>query len=79
MTTDLLPAMAVPYRHSVVAPNLHRFVFPSESRMGVEHELLLDLEAAPEDRISCLCEASLAGKPCKHRRAVEEWLAVHGG
>ncbi len=62
--------MALPYRHERVAPNLHRFVFPSESRSGKFHEVLLDLEASGPDRLSCLCEAAMYGKFCKHKRAI---------
>lgn len=62
--------MALTYRHEVVAPGLHRFVFPSESRPGMAHELLLDLDAVGKERLSCLCEASLYGRMCKHKRAV---------
>jgi hypothetical protein len=62
--------MLLPFEHEVVARGLHRFVFPSQSRKGLHHEVLVDLEAAPADRISCLCEASLYGRLCKHKRLV---------
>ena len=62
--------MLLPFQHEVVARGLHRFTFPSQSRKGLMHEVLVDLEAAPEDRISCLCEASLHGRFCKHKRLV---------
>ena len=62
--------MLLPFEHEVVARGLHRFVFPSQSRKGLHHEVLVDLEAAPADRISCLCEASLHGRFCKHKRLV---------
>lgn len=58
------------FRHEVVAPGLHRFVFPSESRPGLQHELLLDLEEHGPGRLHCLCEASLYGRMCKHKRLV---------
>ena len=60
--------MLLPFQHEVVARGLHRFTFPSQSRRGLVHEVLVDLEAAPADRISCLCEASLHGRLCKHKR-----------
>lgn len=60
--------MLLPLRHEVLGPGLHRFVFPSESRAGVEHALLLDLHDAGPGRLSCLCEASLHGRLCKHKR-----------
>lgn len=60
--------MLLPVRHEVLGPGLHRFVFPSETRKGVYHELLLDLEDTGPGRLSCLCEASLHGKLCKHKR-----------
>lgn len=56
------------FHHEVVAPRLHRFLFPSESRPGLVHELLLDLDARGPGRLSCLCEASLFGRVCKHKR-----------
>lgn len=62
--------MPLAYHHEVVAPGLHRFLFPSESRPGVQHELLLDLDEEGPGRLSCLCEASLYGKMCKHKRLV---------
>jgi hypothetical protein len=62
--------MALSYHHQIVAPNLHKFTFASESRPGVYHELLLDLEAEGPDRLSCLCEAAMYGKMCKHKRLV---------
>lgn len=58
------------YRHESLGPGLHRFVFESESRPGLLHELLLDLDDPGEGRMSCLCEASLYGRLCKHKRAV---------
>jgi hypothetical protein len=67
--------MPASFRHEELAPNLHRFLFPSESRPGVEHELLLDLDAEGDERFSCLCEAALHDRPCKHKRAVQRWLA----
>jgi hypothetical protein len=60
--------MLLPTRHEVVAPGMHRFVFPSESRPGVEHSLLVDLEDDGSGRLSCLCEAALHGRFCKHQR-----------
>ena len=60
--------MALAYHHEIVAPNLHKFVFKSESRAGVYHELLLDLDAQGAERLSCLCEAAMYGKMCKHKR-----------
>ena len=60
--------MLLPSRHEVLGPGLHRFVFPSESRGGVTHELLLDLHEEGPGRLSCLCEASLHGRMCKHKR-----------
>lgn len=60
--------MLLPFEHEVLASGLHRFRFPSQSRKGLVHQVLVDLEAAPEDRISCLCEASLYGLLCKHKR-----------
>lgn len=60
--------MLLPLRHEVLGPGLHRFVFPSESREGRTHELLLDLHDQGAGRISCLCEASLHGRVCKHKR-----------
>lgn len=62
--------MALTFSHELVAPGLHRFVFPSESRAHLEHELMLDLHAAGPERLSCLCEAALYGKMCKHKRFV---------
>ena len=62
--------MTLRFRHEIVGPGLHRFVFPSETREGTEHELLLDLHDDGEGRLSCLCEASLFGRFCKHKRAV---------
>lgn len=62
--------MLLPFQHEVVARGLHRFVFPSQSRKGLRHEVLVDLEAAPADRISCICEAALHGRFCKHKRLV---------
>lgn len=58
----------LPIRHEVLGPGLHRFVFPSESRAGVTHELLLDLHEEGPGRLSCLCEAGLHGQMCKHKR-----------
>lgn len=58
----------LPLRHEVLGPGLHRFVFPSESRRGLTHELLLDLHEEGAGRLSCLCEAALHGKMCKHKR-----------
>lgn len=60
--------MLLPIRHESLGPGLHRFVFPSESREGVTHELLLDLHDTGAGRLSCLCEASLHGRMCKHKR-----------
>lgn len=60
--------MLLPVRHEVLGPGLHRFLFASETRKGVYHELLLDLEDAGPGRLSCLCEASLHGRMCKHKR-----------
>ena len=60
--------MLLPLRHEVLGPGLHRFVFPSESRRGLTHELLLDLQETGPGRLSCLCEAALHGKVCKHKR-----------
>ena len=69
--------MLAPIRHEVLGPGLHRFVFASESREGVEHEVLVDLTDPGPGRLSCLCEAGLHGKLCKHKRAiVERGLAV---
>lgn len=62
--------MLLPFEHEVVARNLHRFLFPSQSRKGLVHEVLVDLEAAPEDRILCRCDAALFGRFCKHKRLV---------
>jgi hypothetical protein len=67
--------MAPAFRHETIAPNLHRFLFPSASRPGVEHELLLDLDQEGDERFSCLCEAALHDRPCKHKRAVQKWLS----
>jgi hypothetical protein len=61
--------MLPPLRHEVLGPRLHRFVFASESRPGLTHELLLDLE---DGSVSCLCDAALRGKTCKHRRLAPE-------
>jgi hypothetical protein len=58
----------LPSRHEVLGPGLHRFVFPSESRDGLTHELLLDLHDSGPGRLSCLCEAALHGRMCKHKR-----------
>ena len=58
------------YRHESLGPGLHRFVFDSESRPGLTHELLVDLHDPGEGRLSCLCEASLFGRMCKHKRAI---------
>ena len=66
-TPDLFLVL-LPLRHEVLGPGLHRFVFPSESRAGVTHELLLDLEDPGPGRLSCLCEAALHGRLCKHKR-----------
>lgn len=60
--------MLLPLRHELLGPGLHRFVFPSESRAGVTHELLLDLHEEGAARLSCLCEAALHGQMCKHKR-----------
>lgn len=60
--------MLLPIRHEVLGPGLHRFVFPSESRRGVTHELLLDLHESGPARLSCLCEAALHNQLCKHKR-----------
>lgn len=60
--------MLLPIRHEVLGPGLHRFVFPSESRAGLTHELFLDLHEEGAGRISCLCEAALHGRVCKHKR-----------
>lgn len=62
--------MPLTFRHEIVGPGLHRFVFPSQTRDGVEHELLLDLHDDSEGRMSCLCEAALHGRFCKHKRLV---------
>jgi hypothetical protein len=66
------------YKHETLGPGLHRFVFDSESRPGHRHELLLDLHDAGEGRLSCLCEASLYGKMCKHKRAIIYGLGRRG-
>jgi len=60
--------MLRPVRHEVLGRRLHRFLFPSESRPGVVHELLVDLEDPGPGRLSCLCEAALHGQVCKHKR-----------
>lgn len=60
--------MLLPFDHEVVARGLHRFRFPSQSRKGVVHQVLVDLDAPPGERIHCLCEASLHGRMCKHKR-----------
>lgn len=62
--------MLLPFDHEVVARGLHRFTFPSQSRRGLVHEVLVDLEAAPGDRVSCRCDAALHGRFCKHKRLV---------
>lgn len=66
------------YRHETLGPGLHRFVFDSESRPGLTHELLVDLHDPGEGRLSCLCEASLFGKMCKHKRALIQGLGRRG-
>ena len=71
--------MPLTYRHQVMAPNLHKFLFASETRPGVVHELLLDLEAAGPDRLSCLCEAATYGKMCKHKRLIIRGEPGHAG
>lgn len=63
-------AMLLPTRHEVVAPRLHRFVFPSESRGGVEHTVLVDFDESGSGHMSCLCEAALFGRFCKHQRVL---------
>lgn len=60
--------MLLPTRHEVLGPRLHRFVFPSETRPGVEHAVLVDLEDDGSGHLSCLCEAALFGRFCKHQR-----------
>ncbi|HUR69253.1 MAG TPA: hypothetical protein VM370_08400 [Candidatus Thermoplasmatota archaeon] len=65
--------MLPPLRHEVLGPRLHRFVFASESRPGLTHELLLDLE---DGAVSCLCDAALRGRACKHQRLVPELRAL---
>lgn len=60
--------MVAPLRHEEVGPGLHRFVFPSERHPGVTYELLVDLHDEGEGRYSCLCDAGLHGKRCKHVR-----------
>ncbi|HET6405969.1 MAG TPA: hypothetical protein VFH78_15100 [Candidatus Thermoplasmatota archaeon] len=60
--------MLLPIRHEVLGPGLHRFLFASETRAGVTHELLLDLHEQGPGRLSCLCEAALHGRVCKHKR-----------
>lgn len=60
--------MLPPLRHEVLGPGLHRFVFPSESRRGVTHDVYLDLHDEGPGRLSCLCEAGLHGRLCKHKR-----------
>lgn len=68
-----------PLRHEVLGPGLHRFVFASESRAGLTHEVLVDLTDVGPGRLSCLCEAALHGKLCKHKRAIiERGLAGSG-
>jgi hypothetical protein len=62
-----------------VAPGLHRFVFPSQSRGDLVHELMLDLHATGPARLSCLCEASLYGRMCKHKRFVILAFSPHAG
>lgn len=62
------------YRHETLGPGLHRFVFDSESRPGLTHELLVDLHDRGEGRLSCLCEGALFGRLCKHKRAVIQGL-----
>jgi hypothetical protein len=71
--------MALTYHHEIVAPNLHKFVFASETRPGLRHELLLDLDAVGEGRLTCLCEASLYGKLCKHKRLVIRGMTGRSG
>ena len=66
------------YTHELLGPGLHRFVFDSESRPGRKHELLVDLHDPGEGRLSCLCEASMYGKMCKHKRAVIYGLGRKG-
>lgn len=57
-----------PIRREVLGPGLHRFVFASESREGLTHEVFLDLHEEGPARIVCLCEAALHGRLCKHKR-----------
>lgn len=61
--------MLPPMRHEILGPKLHRFVFASQTRPGLTHELLLDLE---DGTVSCLCDAALHGRECKHRRFLPE-------
>lgn len=66
-----------PIVHERLGPGLHRFVFASASRGDVTHELLVDLQDDGPGRYSCLCEAGLRGRLCKHKRAVmdaPQWL-----
>lgn len=60
--------MLLPFDHEVLASGLHRFRFPSQSRRGLVHQAIVDLDAPPGERISCLCDASLHGRLCKHKR-----------
>ena len=71
--------MPLTYSHQIVAPRLHKFLFASETRPGVVHELLLDLDAAGPDRLSCLCEAATYGKMCKHKRLIIRGEARRSG
>ncbi|MEA3200263.1 MAG: hypothetical protein QOE90_1691 [Thermoplasmata archaeon] len=73
-----LLVLVLRYRHETLGPGLHRFVFDSESRPGLTHELLVDLHDPGQGRLSCLCEASLYGKMCKHKRAVIQGVGRRG-
>lgn len=59
--------MLEPVAHEVLGPGLHRFLFRSESRPEMTHELLYDLT---DGTTSCLCDAALHGRDCKHQRYV---------
>ena len=59
--------MEEPLRHEVLGPGLHKFVFASRSRRGLTHDLLYDLT---DGTVSCLCDAALRGRPCRHERYV---------
>lgn len=63
--------MAAPLAREDLGPGLTRYVFASGTRPGLTHELLHD---ATDGTMSCLCEAGLLGRDCKHQRYVRALL-----